>query len=125
MIVKPLAEYRLYVEVRDGRKRIFDMKPHLAHGVFCELRRVHCFNQVGILFGAVTWPNEQGIAPETLLVEMVPLESAGSPDAALQRDVPRATKFYLGIDSAVLTSGSDPGFQKASFERPSRTSLAQ
>jgi len=36
---------------------------------------VYYFNQVGILFGAVTWPNEQDIAPETLLAEMVPMES--------------------------------------------------
>jgi hypothetical protein len=43
-------------------------------GVFRELRDVHYFNRVGILFGAVTWPNDQDIAPETLLAEMVPVE---------------------------------------------------
>ena len=31
-------------------------------------------NQVGILFGAVTWPHAQDIAPETLLAEMLPLD---------------------------------------------------
>jgi len=36
---------------------------------------VHYFNQVGILFGAVTWHHEQNIAPETLLAELVPMES--------------------------------------------------
>ena len=30
------------------------------------------FNRVGILLGAVTWPNEQDIAPETLLSQMLP-----------------------------------------------------
>jgi hypothetical protein len=30
------------------------------------------------LFGAVTWPHEQDIAPETLLAEMVPVESIAS-----------------------------------------------
>jgi hypothetical protein len=39
------------------------------------LRDVQYFNQVGILFGAVTWPHEQDIAPEILLEEMIPAES--------------------------------------------------
>jgi hypothetical protein len=70
MLVKPLSGYCLNVEVEDGRKGIFDMKPYLDHGAFQELREVHYFNQVGILFGAVTWPNEQDIAPETLLRQL-------------------------------------------------------
>lgn len=73
--VKPLLDFRIYVEMADGRKGIFDLKPYLNHGVFRELRDVHYFNRVGILFGAVTWPNEQDIAPETLLSEMRPVES--------------------------------------------------
>lgn len=72
--VKPLPEYRIYVEIRDGRKGIFDLKPYLDRGVFRELRDVHYFNQVGIVLGAVTWPHEQDIAPETLLAEMVLLD---------------------------------------------------
>lgn len=48
--VKPLPDYRLYVEIEDGRR--------------------------GILYGAVTWPHEQDIAPETLLVEMTPVPEA-------------------------------------------------
>lgn len=72
--VKPLPDYRIYVEIEDGRRGIFDMKPYLDRGVFRELQNVHYFNQVSILFGAVTWPNEQDIAPETLLAEMHPLE---------------------------------------------------
>ncbi|MGI0025081.1 MAG: DUF2442 domain-containing protein [Nitrososphaera sp.] len=70
--VKPLSNYRIYVEIEDGRKGIFDLKPYPDRGVFCELRDVHYFNRVGILFGAVTWPNEQDIAPESLLAEMLP-----------------------------------------------------
>ncbi|MBS4097040.1 MAG: DUF2442 domain-containing protein [Sulfuricella sp.] len=74
--VKPLPDYRIYFEVKDGRKGIFDMTPYLDHGVFRELRDVHYFNQVGISFGAVSWPHEQDVAPETLLAEMVPAEAA-------------------------------------------------
>lgn len=74
-IVKPLSDYLIYVEVADGRKGVFDLKPYLNHGVFSELRDVHYFNQVGILFGAATWPHEQDIAPETLLDGMCPVNS--------------------------------------------------
>jgi hypothetical protein len=72
--VKPMHDYRIYVEIEDGRKGIFDLKPYLERGVFRELKDVHYFNQVGILFGAVTWPNEQDIAPETLLAGMLPAD---------------------------------------------------
>jgi hypothetical protein len=74
--VKPLPDYRIYVEFEDGRKGIFDLKPYLERGVLRELADVHYFSQVGIQLGAVTWPNDQDIAPETLLAEMLPVESA-------------------------------------------------
>ena len=78
--VMPLPDFRIYVEIENGRKGIFDLTPYLDHGVFRELRDVHYFKRVGILFGAVTWPNEQDIAPETLLAEMIPVESISSND---------------------------------------------
>ena len=71
--VKPLPDYCIYVELENGNKGVFDLKPYLDSGVFRELRNVHYFNQVDIFFGAVTWPIEQDIAPETLLAEMVNL----------------------------------------------------
>ena len=83
-VVKPLPDYRLYVEFEDGRRGVFDMKPYLNLGVFRELKNEYYFNQVGILFGAVTWPHEQDIAPETLIAEMVPVEAM--PDSVLQTD---------------------------------------
>lgn len=72
--VRPLSNYRIYVEIEDGRRGIFDLKPYLDKGVFQELRDEHYFKQVDILFGAVTWPNEQDIAPETLIAEMKTIE---------------------------------------------------
>ena len=69
-VVRPEPDYRLYVELENGQKGLFDMKPYLDHGIFRELRETAYFNQVGILFGAVTWPNGQDIAPETLLAEL-------------------------------------------------------
>ena len=70
--VTPLSDYRIYVELEDGRHGTFDLRPYLDRGVMRELQDVHYFRQVGIVFGAVTWPNEQDIAPETLLAGLVP-----------------------------------------------------
>lgn len=86
--VKPLPGYRIYVEIEDGRRGIFDMSPYLDRGVFRELRDVRYFNRVGILFGAVTWPNDQDIAPKTLLAEMSPLESS-APIPSVEADTAR------------------------------------
>lgn len=65
--VRALDDYQIYVELEDGRKGIFDLKPYLNHGVFKELQDKSYFSQVDIVFGAVTWPHEQDIAPETLI----------------------------------------------------------
>jgi len=78
--VKPMPDYLIEVEIKDGRKGIFDLKPYLDFGVFCELKDVHYFNQVGISYGAVTWPHEQDIAPETLLAEMQDSDETTSND---------------------------------------------
>ncbi len=69
-LVRPLPDYKIYVETEGGQKGIFDIKPYLRKGAFRELKNVNYFNQVDVLFGAVTWPNEQDIAPETLLDEL-------------------------------------------------------
>jgi hypothetical protein len=47
----------------------------MGRGILRELQDTHYFRRVGILFGAVTWPNNQDIAAETLLSEMAPLEA--------------------------------------------------
>ena len=90
--VKPLPDYRIYVEIEDGRKGIFDLKPYLDFGIFRELRDAHYFNQVSILFGAVTWPHEQDIAPETLIAEMVPLDPF-APNSEFERNAPKAARL--------------------------------
>jgi len=74
-VVKPKPNYKIYVETEDGRKGIFDVSPYIERGMFKELKDINYFNQVGILFGAVTWPNEQDIAPETLIDEMLPVQA--------------------------------------------------
>jgi hypothetical protein len=50
------------------------VKPYLTKGTFRELNDVNYFIQVSIVWGAMCWPNEQDIAPETLLEELKPFE---------------------------------------------------
>ena len=54
-VIKPKFSYRIYVEIADGEKGLFDLKAYLNKGVFKELKNINYFNQVGILFGAITW----------------------------------------------------------------------
>jgi len=75
-LVKPLSGYRIYVELENGDSGIFDVKPYLEKGVLRELLDEHYFSQVGIQYGAVTWPHEQDIDPETLLAGL----KAGKPE---------------------------------------------
>jgi len=77
-VVKPLENYRIYVELENGRRGIFDLQPYLNQGIFPELRNVQYFNQVGIVFGAVTWPHEQDIAPDTLMAGLVSVEGGAT-----------------------------------------------
>lgn len=68
--VRPLPDFQIYVEIENGLKGVFDLKPYLDKGIFRELNNVHYFNSVGLVLGAVSWPHGQDIAPETLLSEL-------------------------------------------------------
>jgi hypothetical protein len=76
--VRPLDDYGIYVELEDGRRGVFDLKPYLTHGVFRELQDKSYFSQVDIMFGAVTWPHEQDIAPETMVAGLKPATPEGN-----------------------------------------------
>lgn len=80
--VRPMDDYQIYVELEDGRKGLFDLKPYLDHGVFKELKDKAYFSEVDVVFGAVTWPREQDIAPETLLAGLKPVESNSAEQGA-------------------------------------------
>ncbi len=68
--VRALENFVLSVELRDGRLGQFDMKPYLDFGAFKQLRERGYFEQVSVQFGAITWPQGQDIAPDTLIANM-------------------------------------------------------
>ena len=68
--VRALDGHQIEVTLQDGRHGRFDMAPYLEFGVFKRLQEPGYFAQVAVQFGAVTWPDGQDIAPETLLASM-------------------------------------------------------
>ena len=72
--VEPSEDYCLLVETVGVQTGVFDLKPHLDRGAFRELRDPSYFKRVGIVLGAVAWPNGQDIALLAGLVQ--PLKSA-------------------------------------------------
>lgn len=95
VLVKPLPDFQIYVVAADGRKGIFDLRRYLQYGALEELRDVSYFTQVGILSGAVTWPNGQDIAPQTLWAEMVVCPSEVGQDSPIQGDAQDSTEGQM------------------------------
>ena len=70
--VKTISNQHIYVELQNGTKGIFDVSPYWDRGILRELQQPEYFQQVGIAYGAVTWPHGQDIAPSTLLKHLQP-----------------------------------------------------
>lgn len=68
--VCPLPDFMIQVELEDGRRGVFDLKPFLQLPGFKALRDPAYFAQVSILCGAATWPDGEDIAPESLAAEL-------------------------------------------------------
>ena len=74
--VKPLPDHQLEVELVDGRRGIFDLKPYLDRPGLAALADPEYFSRVTVLLGAATWPGGEDIAPETLAAELQSLQAA-------------------------------------------------
>jgi hypothetical protein len=64
--VVPRDDYTLEITFSNSEVRIFDCAPILDFGVFRELRDVSYFKQARAEGGAVVWPHEQDVCPDTL-----------------------------------------------------------
>ena len=69
--VIPLPNYQLQLIFTNEEKKIYDCSPLLDFCIFQELKNQHYFNQVKVLDGTVTWPNEQDICPDTLYLDSI------------------------------------------------------
>ncbi|NCT67556.1 MAG: DUF2442 domain-containing protein [Rhodanobacteraceae bacterium] len=69
MAVRPLPGYRLELRFADGAGGEVDMSALVTGadaGVFAALHEPEVFEAVGIAHGAVSWPNQIDLAPDSL-----------------------------------------------------------
>ena len=60
---------RVFVRFHDGTSGVVDLRQLIdsnSAGVFAKLRDPEVFAQVGVCFGAVTWPGEIDLAPDAM-----------------------------------------------------------
>jgi len=74
--VQPLPGGTLFVEMADGRRGEFDVKPYMRSVFFSALMDETYFNQVHLVFRGIGWPNGQDLGPDTIAAELVETEPA-------------------------------------------------
>jgi len=67
--VSTTNNYELQLLFTNGEQGVFDCSELLDFGVFKELRNKRYFSQAKVLDGAVSWPHEQDICPDTLYLD--------------------------------------------------------
>jgi hypothetical protein len=68
--VDPLDNFKLKIELSNGRKGVFDVSPYVDKGVFGELKDEGYFRSVRPAYGGIMWPHEQDFSPETIECEL-------------------------------------------------------
>ena len=67
--VRPVGDYRLVVTFADGARGDVDLSWLIGRadaGVFASLRDPAVFSRVGLVHGAVSWPNGIDLAPDAM-----------------------------------------------------------
>ncbi len=72
--VIPLNNYLLHIKFKNGKEKIFDMKPYMDTGIFKTLKNEAVFKTAKVSFDTVEWDNEADIDPETLYQEGVDIK---------------------------------------------------
>lgn len=70
LCVKPLTDGVLWVELANGERGEFDVKPYMASDFFGALKKADYFQQVQLFFAGVGWPDGQDFGPDTIAAEL-------------------------------------------------------
>ena len=66
------ADHQLQLEFENGENRVFDMRPCLSKRPFGPLNDIAIFKLARVENGAVVWPGDLDVAPETLYEKSAP-----------------------------------------------------
>lgn len=70
--VKALDDRRIYLKFKDGKEKIYDMKPLINKIKFYEkLKDTEYFKLVKPRYDSVEWPNGEDVCPENLYYDSV------------------------------------------------------
>ena len=73
--VKALDGFCLYLKFKDGKEKVYDMKPLIDSMKFYEkLRNKEYFKLVKTFYDTVVWPNGEDVCPENLYYDSVDYE---------------------------------------------------
>ncbi len=62
-------DYTLQIRFENGEQKLFDVKPYLEIGNFCELKDMSVFNSVKEFLGSIQWKNGLDLCPDMLYEE--------------------------------------------------------
>ena len=71
--VEPQSDYNILVTFDNGERRVFDVKPYLAHPAFQELKSPVLFATVKPAGLSVEWLHGQDICPDCLFYNSTPV----------------------------------------------------
>jgi len=63
------------VEMADGQRGQFDVRPFMTSDYFRELENDAYFRQVRVFLGGIGWPNGQDLGPDTVEAELREMEN--------------------------------------------------
>ena len=76
--VKPMPDFRIDLQYKNGERRLFDVRPLLTMKPWNRIARPEIFSLVKVEYGTVVWPGEIDIAPETLYELSLPHDAVSA-----------------------------------------------
>lgn len=76
IVVRAKAGGIVFVEMADGRRGEFDVRPYMVSDFFRELENEAYFSQARVFFHGIGWPNGQDLGPDTVAAELREIENS-------------------------------------------------